>query len=258
MRLRKLANRASSIFMMALLAIVCCLGGRASAGPPFLTDDPEPVEYEHWELYAFTGIDAAKADKQISAPAFEMNYGFAPNFQFHAAVPFLATIPKAGQSHYGAGDTELGIKYRFLQETNDSPMAGVFPMLEVPTGQADQGLGNGRAWAKFPLWLQKSWGTDGRQWTTYGGGGYAVNTAPGQQNFPFAGWLLQKDINDNLMLGGEVFAQGKADTGGQYTVIGNFGGSYKFTENCSLLFSLGHSIAGQRHLVGYVGLYWTW
>ena len=23
------------------------------AGPPFLTDDPEPVDYQHWEFYLF-------------------------------------------------------------------------------------------------------------------------------------------------------------------------------------------------------------
>jgi hypothetical protein len=26
----------------------------AWAGPPFLTDDPEPVEFKHWEFYAAT------------------------------------------------------------------------------------------------------------------------------------------------------------------------------------------------------------
>jgi len=26
----------------------------ANAGPPFRTDDPEPVEYQHYEFYTFT------------------------------------------------------------------------------------------------------------------------------------------------------------------------------------------------------------
>ena len=27
----------------------------ALAGPPYITDDPEPVDYQHWEVYLFTG-----------------------------------------------------------------------------------------------------------------------------------------------------------------------------------------------------------
>jgi hypothetical protein len=28
--------------------------GSATAGPPYRTDDPEPVELHHWEFYTFT------------------------------------------------------------------------------------------------------------------------------------------------------------------------------------------------------------
>jgi hypothetical protein len=39
------------------LLIVCLnsiLAMRAIGGPPFLTDDPEPVEYQRLEVYLFT------------------------------------------------------------------------------------------------------------------------------------------------------------------------------------------------------------
>jgi len=29
----------------------------AFAGPPFLTDDPEPVPFKHWEAYLFSAVD---------------------------------------------------------------------------------------------------------------------------------------------------------------------------------------------------------
>ena len=31
-----------------------------------------------------------------------------------------------------------------------------------------------------------------------------------------------------------------------------------FKNNLSLLFMLGHTITGERHTVGYLGLYYTW
>ena len=172
--------------------------------------------------------------------------------------PFSTAIPRHGPRAYGIGDTELGVKYRFLQEQDDFPMAGVFPMLEIPTGDADRGLGNGRAWVKLPLWLQKNWGPEDHPWTTYGGGGYTCNTAPGQRNYPFAGWALQKELGDILTLAGEIFAQGRtADDGGAFVIV-NAGGSCRLADNLSLLFSAGHSIAGASHLIGYLGLYQTW
>ena len=37
---------------------------------------------------------------------------------------------------------------------------------------------------------------------------YAINSAKNMRNYPFAGWLLQKNINEHVTLGREVFTQG--------------------------------------------------
>jgi hypothetical protein len=224
------------------------------AGPPFLTDDPAPVDYKHSEAYLFSTLDNAKDGSTITGPAFEFNRGIFPDVQFHLVVPLVNILPTEGPSHHGLGDIEVGIKYRFVQETMNMPQAGIFPMAELPSGDADRGLGNGRTWVKLPLWIQKSWGP----WTTYGGGGYAVNHAPDQRNYAFGGWLLQHEMNERLTLGGELFAQGATSADGRSTSICNLGGYYNVTPNFSLLFSAGRSVAGERHSIGYVGLYWTW
>ena len=36
------------------LAAMLLLASPALAGPPFITDDPEPVEPGHWEVYGFS------------------------------------------------------------------------------------------------------------------------------------------------------------------------------------------------------------
>ena len=41
-----------------LAAMTSVVGVTACAGPPFLTDDPEPVEYKHGEFYVFSILDA--------------------------------------------------------------------------------------------------------------------------------------------------------------------------------------------------------
>jgi hypothetical protein len=244
--------------LVKLFLLAACLNfiatARMFAGPPFLTDDPEPVDSQHWEFYLFGNGDHAGGGYAINVPAAELNYGVLPDTQLHFVVPMLTVSPAGGSATTGLGNTEVGIKYRFLHETEALPQIGIFPMAELPTGDADRGLGNGRTWFRLPLWLQKSQGP----WTTYGGGGAALNSAPGQRNYPFGGWLLQRDFGPHLTLGGELFAQGAdTDTDRGFAAL-NFGGYYNVTGHFSLLFSAGHTFVGDDHTFWYFGLYWTW
>jgi hypothetical protein len=223
------------------------------AGPPFLTDDPEPVDLNHWEFYVFGQGDQTSGYSAITGPAIEMNYGILPNTQLHL-IASMANFSSSGSGWAsGYGDTEVGVKYRFLDETDSLPQVGVFPMAELATGNSSNGLGNGSTWYRLPLWIQKSWGP----WTSYGGGGVALNSAPGQKNSCFAGWLVQRDLGKYLTLGTEVFWQGSDAVGGPGSAIANIGGSVNFTDKFNLLFSAGHSISGERHTAWYLGLYWT-
>jgi hypothetical protein len=242
-----------------LAVTAACLSTAASAalaGPPFLTDDPEPLEYKHSEAYLFSTIDKANDEKSAQLPALEFNHSPYPDVHLHLVVPVAESKPSDAGWSSGLGDIEVGVKYRLVHETETRPQVGFFPMAELPTGDGDRGLGNGRVWWKLPLWIQKSWG----KWTTYGGGGRAFNSAPGMSNYNFGGWLLQRELSESLTLGGEIFAQGATAEDGEHTTIANFGGYYTprgGCGDCRVLFSLGHSIAGEVHTVGYLGLYWA-
>jgi len=240
-------------FIPAIIALFL-LANQMHAGPPFLTDDPEPVPYQNYEAYIFSTLDHSAGNTSIQAPAFEFNMGVITNLQLHMVMPLAYSSPSVGNSTYGFSDIELGAKFRFVEETEHFPQIAIFPLLELPTGNASRGLGNGETWGKIPLWLQKSWGP----WTTYGGGGYTLNQAMGQRDYPFGGMLLQRDINERLTLGGEIFAQGRASDDGHAFTVFNLGGMYKFTPNFSLLFTGGHTLTGERHFIGYLGFYWTW
>ena len=241
-------------FAILVISTMLLMTKPVEAGPPFFTDDPEPVPFRHIELYGFTTIDHASDGTTGLGPATEFNVGAAPNLQLHIIVPGAFNVPDIGPSAFGLGDTELGVKYRFVQETKSRPQIGTFPMLELATGSPSKGLGNGTTWARLPVWLQKSSGP----WTTYGGAGYTINNAPGSRSYPFAGWLLQRDLNKKVTLGAELFGQGAVAVGAEKSIFFNAGGYYNFPYGLSLLFSGGHTVAGEGHTVGYLGLYWTW
>jgi hypothetical protein len=255
--------RVTRLFYVPLFLLAAM--GRATAGPPYLTDDPVPADYHGYEAYFLVTTEKnAGVSTETDAPALEFNWGPLRNVQASITLPYtFLTVPlspssfvpqgTAGATVSGMGDTELGIKYRFLQETRDRPQIAFYPSIEIPTGNKENGIGNGRTWYRFPVWLQKSWG----RWTTYGGGGYSVNSAPGQSNFPFAGWLVQRDFSDALSVGGELYYQGPQFVGDRHSTFYNFGSYIILTDGFGILFSLGHTLSGDNASVGYFALGWT-
>jgi hypothetical protein len=246
-----------------------CVATTACAGPPFQTDDPDPVAHRHFEMYAFElsdGTGKNAGGTVLEVPAYEVNYGVVPNVQLHLVLPLTVNFaPANGPINYGVGDTELGAKIRFVKETKQNPEVGIFPFFELPSGSADKGLGVGATWYRMPVWLQKSWGDPDRQWTSYGGGGEVVNSSAGYANgykdFPFAGWLIQRQLNKKWTLGGELYghgAEGPAATSTRAATMLDLGGIYEFHDGFDLLFAAGRSIHGQPETYTYLAAYWTW
>lgn len=235
---------------------MACAPLAAQAGPPFLTDDPEPVDYGHYETYLFSQWDNTPGSgSTVTGPAVEFNAGVLPNVQLHLVAPFANVSAPGMPNAFGFGDTEVGVKYRFVQETPSRPQVGIFPLAELATGDASRGLGNGQTWYRLPVWVQKSW--DDEKWTSYGGGGVALNHATGQLDYGFGGLLVQRALGKGLTLGAEVYAQGATAVGTSATTFYNVGGSINPSDQFSILFSLGHSVAGASHAIGYLGLYFT-
>jgi hypothetical protein len=237
------------------------------AGPPFQTDDPEPVDFRHYEFYTFGTVSSTPVETDPNGVEFEFNWGAIPNIQIHAVAGFGAIRPAnnpiyfpggVGPSAYGVIDTELGVKYRFIKQTKHRPEIGSFTMLELPTGSYSKGLGVGRIWYKLPIWVQKDWG----HWTTYGGGGYQIVHQTDYRNFPYGGWLIQRDVGKKLQLAVEVFSHAHEGFGTPQTQAATLidaGGYYKFKNpGLQLLFAYGHSVAGQTENYAYLGLYKTW
>ena len=221
----------------------------AWAGPPFVTDDPEPVEYRHWEIYLASQHAKDKDGWSGTAPHFEVNYGALHNLQLHLIAPLAYAKPNDGPSHYGFGDLELGAKYRFIQESDWRPMVGAFLIVDLPTGRSSRGLGEGYVRTFFPIWFQKSWGP----WTSYWGGGYWINPGSGNKNYWFFGWQAQRELSKAITLGAEVFYNTPTARAEGGRTGFNVGTIVNITDEHHLLFSTGRDIHGQNRFSAYVG-----
>lgn len=186
----------------------------ARAGPPYLTDDPEPVELRHWEVYLAAQATFGSGGLSTTAPHVEVNFGAAPGLQLHVLAPLALAAGGGMPARYGPGDLELGAKYRFLDEEQAGFQLGTFPLVTLPTGSAERGLGAGAATVFLPLWVQKGFGP----WTTYGGAGYRLRASADASDSWFLGWQLQRRIGP-VAVGAEVFHE----TDGPATLRGDTG-----------------------------------
>jgi hypothetical protein len=223
------------------------------AGPPFVTDDPEPVEYQHWEVYLGSQYEHSGNGAGGTLPHVEVNYGVIPNLQLHLIAPVSFDAPSGASSQFGYGDTELGAKYRFLEEADGRPQVGVFPQVELPTGDSARGLGSGHTQIFLPVWLQKSFGT----WTTYGGAGYRINPGAGHRSFWFTGWLIQKQVRFNLTVGAEIFHETAQSDGGDSETKLNVGVIWDLDETRHILASIGPTIQGPTGYQAYLAFQLT-
>lgn len=220
-----------------LLALACPL---ACAGPPFVTDDPEPVDDGTWEVnYAFTGTHNQDGTAGF-LPQVDANYGIAPGVQLHLQ-PQWAFNQQTGENSHGPGDTQLGVKYRLTpaSQPEDAWMISVYPLLNLPTGDASRNLGAGASSLYLPVWFQ----TTREQWTFYGGSGYWVNYGANSRNAWAGGWVALYQFTPRLQFGGEVFGETAQTIEGQGTIGFNLGGNYQLAREYSLLFSVGKGLA---------------
>jgi hypothetical protein len=214
----------------ALAALLCVPAVPAHAGPPFVTDDPEPTETGHWEIYNFATGDHVPGTT-AGAAGLDLNYGRADNLQLTAVIP----MQFQSQGQIGLGNIELAAKYRFLRQSEDSALPDVafFPRLFVPT--AGRQFGSGRANLLLPIWAERDFGP----WSLFGGGGYVINPGPGNRDYWLGGIVVSRAVTDDLAVGVELYHQAPTASDARAFTGLNIGVTYKLTDHWSLLASGG-------------------
>ncbi|MDR0480890.1 MAG: hypothetical protein LBG66_03280 [Gallionellaceae bacterium] len=231
----------------------------ALAGPPYLTDDPQPTDEGHWEIYNFVNGSHSQGATDGEA-GFDLNYGAAKDVQLTAVLPAAYANDHGFFSRGlrgGAGVLELAVKYKILHQDAQGwmPDVAIFPRVFVPT---DSRYGPPRSNFLLPIWAEKDFG----DWSIFGGGGYQINPGDGQRNFWQGGIVVNRQISDRLSLGVELFAQtsdvraNDTQSGDAYRAV-NFALTYKMTEHGSLLVSAGptRSETGEHGAVYYLAWY---
>jgi hypothetical protein len=219
------------------------------AGPPFVTEDPEPPPAGGWEINVPFIIERTPGETDMNTPLFDFNYGL-PNIQLKLEIPVETIHDDGDETASGAGDLLLGVKWRFLNNERSQFQLGTYPQVLVPTGDHSRGLGLGGSAFVLQLIAQKNW----EKWTLYGNVGYWWQAGAENRDYFYAGAVLEREINERLTLGVELFGNSSKERGRQSELAFNVGGICKLTKHLNLLFTGGRDIVGDTHAMAYIGL----
>jgi hypothetical protein len=234
----------------ALVLLACCFTTFSTrAGPPFVTEDPEPPPPGGWEINVPFIIERTPGETDMNTPLFDLNYGL-PNIQLKLEIPVETIHDDGDGTASGPGDLLLGVKWRFLNNEQSHLQLGVYPQVLVPTGDHTRGLGQGGSAFVLPLIAQKNWD----KWTLYGNVGYWWQAGAENRDYVYAGAVLEREINEQLTLGVELFGNSPKERGVRSEFAFNVGGTWKLNKHLNLLFTAGRDIVGDTHAMAYIGL----
>jgi len=216
-------------------SLTLLLATPAFAGPPYVTDDPDPTETGHYEVYAFAA-GTRTASGIDGAAGLDVSYGAIPDLQLSLTVPIAYEHPDGGPLIGGVGNIEIAAKYRILHQDDVGVDVAVFPRVFLPS--VSSRVGDRHASLFLPVWI----GRHMDKWTTFGGGGCAINNGGGSRNYCLAGWALTYRVRADLELGAEIYHQTPDAVGARHTTGLNFGARYDVSENFHLVGSIGPGI----------------
>lgn len=217
-------------------AVLLSLASSAVAGPPYVTDDPEPTDERHYEIYAFTAGTATK-DGTGGQVGIDFNYGGAKDLQLTMVVPFAYDRPRDGRAVTGFGDIELAAKYELLHQETFGVDVAIFPRLFLPTN-SNPALGDKHPSLFIPFFVQKDWDA----WSVFGGGGCVINRGGDAQDFCKIGVVVSRRIASDLQIGVEYYRQTPDQKGAKQLSGIGLGAIYDLSEHYHLMASAGPGI----------------
>ena len=208
------------------------------AGPPYLTDDPDPTNTGHYEIYAFSDGLFAQPDYDGVA-GLDLNYGPVADVQLTATLPLDVT--SAGRPNVSRGEVEIGLKWRFLDDKKRGLSLAMVPRIFLPTSR-----NGGRASFLLPLWA----GWKNEHWSVFGGGGVHVRAGAGNRDSLVEALAVTRSLGERLTIGAEIAHEGADAVGGDGATTLGLGAVVGLGGPFSLLLSGGPQRGDRSHDIG--------
>lgn len=235
-----------------LLVILAGTDARAQGGPPMITDDTGTVPRGHWEINMAFTVERGADGRLFGVPLADINYGLSKNTQIKVEIPWLVMHRNGQPSVHGLGNTNIGVRWRFRDETDHHRIAmSIYPQIEFnnPTSSVRRGLVDKGPEFLMPL----QWQTQVGKFGIGGDVGYRFKRGPDDLIY---GFIVGREIKEGVELLGEVHGTGPRNTLGDSEIVYNFGSRVKLSSHTTLLLSAGKSVRRNfdPRFMGYGGL----
>ena len=221
-----------------------------------MTGDPGTPGAGHCEINLGVSGERHPGVSAWKCPILDFNYGLGETVQLKYEVPYLV-LGEAGQSRRsGWGNSEAGVKWRFLDTTSQGGLAiSVYPQLEFNNADSasdDRGLVESGSTFLLPVQVEKRLG------------GVKLNLELGREfraseDAWFYGAAVSRPLNARVELGLEL--TGAATPGlDRSRLVVNSGLTFAVDDRSSLHVAVGRELHNHSDpvatLVGYLG--WQW
>ncbi len=202
--------------------------GYAEGGPPMLTDDPGTPGNGRWEVNLAGTIEAEAGERRWEVLHVDVNYGLGDHAQLKAESGWVVDDQSGSAS--GLGGSQVGMKWRFLDEHDGLPACSTYPQIAfgAPSRWAVRSESS-RPLAILPVQTERGLGS-----VTVGADAGALLQRREQPR-----WFWGAIVGHGLGRG-EVMAEVHVVAGVE--AIANVGGRYPLTDSLSILASIGRRL----------------
>ena len=240
-----------SLFSLALVTVLEPAVLHAQGGPPMLTDDPDTPGSGNWEINLAYIEERNRLERFRSVPHVDVNYG-GERIQLKYETGWAFADVADSASRNGLDDSVVGLKWRFLDQSEAGLNMSVYPQLtfENSTGSAARGIAAPGPTLLLPVEVSRDFG----RLRMVGEIGYEV-LREGDNEWTF-GILGALPVSERLEFLSELHITG-AKLSSQSDVVLNFGLRQELTPHFKLLASAGTGLnngPNRTSFVAYLGI----
>lgn len=174
-----------------------------AGSPPLQSDDTETPGARNLEVNLGLHGEFAGGDHRVEAPSVELNYGIGDALQVSYELPYVfdrqAADASGGDavSAHGIGDSTIGLKYRFYDNSDTGVSFAIAPELAFRTPGASHKVSEGTTFTVLPFIMTREF--EHASFTANGG----VEFSSGEHRY-FGSFGVGRRVSDRLVLLGEV------------------------------------------------------
>jgi len=237
---------------VAMLVAVATRIAFGQGGPPMITDDPGTPGNGKWENNFAIAFEHRPGETAYDVPAIDLNYGVGEHIQLTLqTAPVL--LKRSGHGLIGGiSGTEAAVKWRFLDEATSGFDMSMFPRVIFNVAQSSVRRGFAEDGTRFQIPFQAA--------KAFGRLHVDAEFGPRASTVGRSEWLYGVvcgfDVTKQTMLITELHDESRMNFTRDVLTL-NFGLRHEFTENYTLIVSMGHELRSPDQptaLIGYFGM----